>query len=83
MDTLSHALWGSGLFGYRGHRWLAVFFGAMPDLLSFGVLFFIKLFSCSVVIFTKYPVSPLNFCASLFAAALASSHSISVEETAL
>ena len=43
MDTLSHALWGSGLFGYRGHRWLAVFFGAMPDLLSFGVLFFIKI----------------------------------------
>ena len=30
MDTLSHALWGKGLFGYRGNPWLALFFGAMP-----------------------------------------------------
>ncbi len=37
MDTLSHALWGRGLFGYRGMPWLALFFGAMPDLASFGV----------------------------------------------
>lgn len=39
MDTLSHALWGGGLYGYRGRFWLAVFFGAFPDLMSFGVLF--------------------------------------------
>ena len=38
MDTLSHAFWGRGLFGYRGHPWLALFFGAMPDLFSFGLL---------------------------------------------
>ena len=42
MDTLSHALWGKGLFGYRGRTWLALFFGAMPDLFSFGVLFIFR-----------------------------------------
>ena len=39
MDTLSHALWGKGLFGYRKYRWYALLFGAVPDLLSFGVYF--------------------------------------------
>jgi|TARA_B110000483_G_C18092907_1_gene502686 hypothetical protein len=43
MDTLSHALWGKGLFGYRGNSKVAIFFGAMPDLFSFGLLFIIKL----------------------------------------
>jgi membrane-bound metal-dependent hydrolase YbcI (DUF457 family) len=37
MDTLSHTLWGGGLFGFRGHLRLALFFGALPDLLSFGL----------------------------------------------
>ncbi|GIT57595.1 MAG: hypothetical protein Ct9H300mP18_10240 [Candidatus Neomarinimicrobiota bacterium] len=46
MDTLSHALWGRGLFGHRGMPWLALFFGAMPDLASFGVLYY-KYFSGS------------------------------------
>ena len=45
MDTLSHALWGGGLFGYRKYRWVAIFFGVIPDLLSFGVLFLIKFVS--------------------------------------
>jgi hypothetical protein len=45
MDTLSHALWGRGLFGYRGYKWLAIFFGAMPDLFSFGILIIVRLFS--------------------------------------
>ena len=31
MDTLSHALWGRGLFGYRGYKWLAIFFGTIKD----------------------------------------------------
>ena len=39
MDTLSHALWGKGLFGYRKYRWFSFFFGAMPDLFSFGIYF--------------------------------------------
>jgi membrane-bound metal-dependent hydrolase YbcI (DUF457 family) len=37
MDTLSHALWGYGLFGYKRYAKLALFFGAMPDLISFGI----------------------------------------------
>ena len=43
MDTLSHALWGKGLFGYRGHGKLAILFGSMPDLSSFGMLFLIRI----------------------------------------
>jgi len=39
MDTLSHALWGKGLFGYRKYKWYALFFGAIPDMLSFGTYF--------------------------------------------
>ena len=45
MDTLSHALWGKGLFGYRKYRWLPLLFGAIPDLLSFGVYFLFDLIS--------------------------------------
>jgi membrane-bound metal-dependent hydrolase YbcI (DUF457 family) len=45
MDTFSHALWGKGLFGYRGYGKVAIFFGAMPDLSSFGLLFIVNLFS--------------------------------------
>jgi len=42
MDTLSHALWGYGLFGHTKQgikRFVktALFFGAMPDLISFGI----------------------------------------------
>ncbi len=40
MDTISHALWGYGLFGFRQQKprpLLALFFGAMPDLMSFGI----------------------------------------------
>ncbi len=43
MDTLSHALWGMGLFGYRRYRWMAFLVGALPDLLAFGVLFLVRL----------------------------------------
>ncbi|MDP7483920.1 MAG: hypothetical protein QF763_05675 [Candidatus Marinimicrobia bacterium] len=43
MDTFSHAFWGRGLFGYRGHPWLALFFGAAPDLFSFGILILVRL----------------------------------------
>ncbi len=45
MDTFSHALWGRGLFGYRGRPWLALFFGAMPDLFSFGILLTVRILS--------------------------------------
>ena len=39
MDTFSHTFWGLGFFGHRGFPWLAAFFGAFPDLVSFGILF--------------------------------------------
>lgn len=38
MDTFSRALWGYGLFGYKRYAALAILFGAMPDLISFGAL---------------------------------------------
>ncbi len=43
MDTLSHALWGYGLFGYKRYAALALFFGAMPDLISFGAYIFMHI----------------------------------------
>ena len=48
MDTFSHALWGKGLFGYRGMPWVALFFGAMPDLASFGALIFINIITGNI-----------------------------------
>jgi hypothetical protein len=42
MDTFSHALWGYGLFGYKRYAWLAAFFGAMPDLISFGAFLLLQ-----------------------------------------
>ena len=45
MDTLSHTLWGKGLFGYRKYGALALLFGALPDLLSFGLYFLVRLLS--------------------------------------
>lgn len=43
MDTLSHALWGYGLFGYKRHAGLAILFGALPDLCSFGAYMVVRL----------------------------------------
>ena len=60
MDTLSHALWGKGLFGYRKYRWLSLFFGALPDLLSFGVYFLFNIiFNTSTLKFGKPELSEL------------------------
>tara|TARA_B110000014_G_C19959771_1_gene496682 strand:+ start:122 stop:598 length:477 start_codon:yes stop_codon:yes gene_type:complete len=50
MDTLSHALWGKGLFGYRKYRWYSFLFGALPDLFSFGIYFIYSIF------FTSSPI---------------------------
>lgn len=47
MDTLSHALWGYGLFGYKRYAKLALFFGAMPDLISFGIFLVMRLINGS------------------------------------
>ena len=35
MDTLSHALWGKALFGYKGFRFFPLLLGAAPDLIAF------------------------------------------------
>ena len=43
MDTLSHALWGRGFFGYRGRPYWSLFFGILPDLFSFGIYFIFNL----------------------------------------
>ncbi len=43
MDTVSHALWGYGLFGSRGRPWTALFMGAAPDLASFGLFALVRL----------------------------------------
>lgn len=42
MDTFSHALWGFGLFGFRRYPKFAALMGAMPDLISFGALFLLR-----------------------------------------
>ena len=42
MDTFSHTLWGKGLFGYRKYGKWALLFGALPDLLSFGLYFIVR-----------------------------------------
>ena len=42
MDTLSHTLWGKGLFGYQKYGKWALLFGALPDLLSFGLYFLVR-----------------------------------------
>ena len=44
MDTLSHALYGKGLFGYRKYRWSSFFFGVVPDIFSFGIYFLFLIF---------------------------------------
>ena len=50
MDTISHVLWGKGLFGYRKYHWYALIFGALPDMMSFGIYFIFNLI-----------INPLNF----------------------
>tara|TARA_B100001971_G_C18172421_1_gene527944 strand:+ start:18 stop:509 length:492 start_codon:yes stop_codon:yes gene_type:complete len=35
LDTLSHALWGKALFGYKGFRFFPLLLGAAPDLIAF------------------------------------------------
>ena len=48
MDTLSHALYGKGLFGYKKYRWYSFFFGIIPDIFSFGIYFIY------LIVFSEY-----------------------------
>jgi len=37
MDIFAHGLWTYAVYYKQKYRWLAVFFGIMPDLFSFGI----------------------------------------------
>lgn len=43
MDTFAHGLWSFAIFHKKRYVWLAVLFGLLPDLLSFGILFLMNL----------------------------------------
>ncbi len=43
MDIFAHGLWSYAIFHNRKYVLLATFFGVLPDLLSFGILFLINL----------------------------------------
>lgn len=43
MDTFAHGFWTFAVFHRKKYVWLAVLFGVLPDLLSFGILFFANL----------------------------------------
>ena len=45
MDIFAHGLWSFAIFHKRNYVWWAVFFGVLPDILSFGILFFMNLFN--------------------------------------
>ena len=60
MDTVSHAIWGKGLFGYRKYRAYSILFGALPDLSSFGLYFLYNLtFNFSNFKFGKPPIETI------------------------
>ena len=62
MDTLSHALYGKGFFGYRKYRWFSLLFGALPDLFSFGLYFLYNLlFNSDKLMFGKPSVDALPY----------------------
>ncbi len=62
MDTLSHALYGKGFFGYRKYRWFSLLFGALPDLFSFGLYFLYNLlFNSDKLRFGKPSVDALPY----------------------
>ena len=67
MDTLSHALWGKGFFGYRGKPYWSFFFGALPDLCSFGLYFLFSIFSNGFLELRKPEIDELpNWVFSLY-----------------
>ncbi|HLG24888.1 MAG TPA: hypothetical protein VI564_08210 [Candidatus Nanoarchaeia archaeon] len=43
MDTFAHGFWSFAIFHRKKYVWLAVLFGVLPDLLSFGILMLINL----------------------------------------
>jgi len=45
MDILAHGLWSYAVFLWTGHPWLAILFGILPDLITFGPLFVVNMFT--------------------------------------
>jgi len=45
MDTFAHGIWSFIIFSHFTNPWLAVFFGMMPDLFSWTIYMFYRLFS--------------------------------------
>ena len=45
MDTMAHGLWSFAVFHKKKYVWLAVLFGVLPDLLSFGIIFIMNIFN--------------------------------------
>ena len=43
MDFFAHGFWSYAIFHKKKYVWMATFFGVMPDILSFGILFAINL----------------------------------------
>lgn len=39
MDIFAHGLWAYAIYHRSKHKWLATFFGMMPDLIAFGFFF--------------------------------------------
>lgn len=45
MDTFAHGLWTYAIFHDKKYVWPAVLFGVLPDILSFGILMAVNVFS--------------------------------------
>jgi len=43
MDIFAHGLWSFAVFHKKKYVWLAVLFGLLPDILSFGIVFAMNL----------------------------------------
>ena len=43
MDIFAHGLWTYAIFHKKKYVWLAVLFGLLPDILSFGIIFVMNL----------------------------------------
>ncbi len=48
MDIFAHGLWSYAVFHKKKYAWLAILFGVLPDILSFGILFIMNLISGSL-----------------------------------
>ena len=77
MDVISHGLWGRGLFGAK-HPWIALFFGIMPDIFSFGIFLVVTILSGDFTIakpevssIPSYVVFNYNLLHSLFICGIA------------